>query len=73
MFKSKRKLRDEIMRLQYRVSELEDRLCPCESHKWKVVGFYLTGGTGRGDEITIEKLKCERCGKKIEDSSVFYF
>lgn len=73
MFTSKKKLRSEITRLQYRVDELEERLCPCESHKWKMVDFYLTGGTSVGDDIIVEKFKCERCGKKTEDSRWFTF
>lgn len=59
-----RKLKDEITKLTYRVAELEERLCPCESHKWKKVDWFLSGGTGRGDEITSYIYKCERCGKK---------
>lgn len=34
MFGDKR-LKAEIVRLSYRVAELEERLCPCEQHDWK--------------------------------------
>lgn len=33
---TKRELKAEVVRLTYRVRELEERLCPCESHDWKV-------------------------------------
>lgn len=31
------KLKAEIMRLTYRVADLEERLCPCEEHDWKQI------------------------------------
>ena len=34
----KRKLKAEVVRLTYRVAELEERLCPCEQHDWKQTG-----------------------------------
>ena len=48
------------------MAELEERLCPCESHDWKQVGYSFEGGTGRGDEITIYDYKCKRCGKRYK-------
>lgn len=62
---TKKKLRDEIVRLTYRVAELEERLCPCEEHDWKVIDrrikFHDFGNTTH-----IEHLKCKRCGKTKE-------
>ena len=33
----KKKMAAEIVRLTYRVQELEERLCPCEQHQWIVI------------------------------------
>ena len=49
--------------LENRIAELEERLCPCQSHDWKKVDFDFTGGTGRGDETTLYTYQCSRCGK----------
>ena len=62
---TKRKLRDEIVRLTYRVAELEERLCPCEDHDWKVIGR-RTKYHDFGNITHIECLKCKRCGKTKE-------
>lgn len=66
MIFGKRKLKAEIVRLTYRVEELEERLCPCEDHHWKKIDFKFAGGTGRGDEEIIYTYKCKRCGKSLE-------
>lgn len=59
----RRRLKAEIVRLTYRVAELEDRLCPCESHDWIKIDYEFTGGTGMGDETTLYTYKCKTCGK----------
>ena len=64
---TKKKLRDEIVRLTYRVAELEERLCPCEQHEWVKIDYRFVGGTGRGDELTVYRYKCKQCGKQRED------
>jgi hypothetical protein len=62
MFGNKR-LKAEIVRLSYRVAELEERLCPCEQHDWKRTGVdYSYDGTGGCDAMY--NYKCARCGKK---------
>ena len=65
MWMSKRKMREEITRLNYRVADLEERLCPCESHDWVNLGssFITTNGF---DFTDIYKYKCRRCGKTKE-------
>jgi hypothetical protein len=63
---TKRKLKDEIQRLNYRIMELEERLCPCEEHDWKHVGSSFTTFTDGLDFDTIYKYKCRRCGKLKE-------
>ena len=62
---TKRRLRDEIVRLTYRVAELEERLCPCEEHDWKKVGSHLEFPVPEDIE-TIFHYKCRRCGKYKE-------
>ena len=68
MWMSKRKLREEITRLTYRVQELEERLCPCESHNWKMTGSYFSTDAYGEYFDTVYKYKCSRCGKTIESS-----
>ena len=65
MWMSKRKMKEEIMRLNYRIADLEERLCPCEEHDWVQVGssFHTTNGY---DFTDIYKYKCRRCGKTKE-------
>ena len=63
---TKRKLRDEITRLIYRVAELEERLCPCEDHDWKRVGSHFEFPVPE-DITTIHHYKCRRCGKYKEE------
>ena len=65
MFMTRRKMKEEITRLNYRIADLEERLCPCESHEWVQVGssFYTTNGL---DFTDIYKYKCRRCGKTKE-------
>ena len=59
---TKQKLKEEIIRLTYRVEDLEERLCPCGNHDWKQIDFYLISGAC-GDFDTINRYKCARCGK----------
>lgn len=53
-------IKAEIVRLHYRISELEERLCPCSQHDWELIGLrygvaYVVGGV----EI-IYRYKCKR-------------
>lgn len=64
MFGKKKKMRAEIVRLTYRVAELEERLCPCEQHDWKQTGFDFSSG-GPVSFADIYLYKCARCGKTI--------
>lgn len=66
MFMTKRKMKEEIMRLNYRVADLEERLCPCEEHDWKQVDSYLLISADGIDYDTMIKYKCRRCGKLKE-------
>ena len=64
--KTRQMLKDEIVRLQYRVAELEERLCPTEQHDWLTVG-YRTIYVGCGEAQSINRYKCRKCGKEKED------
>ena len=61
----KKKLKAEIIRLTYRVAELEERLCPCEQHLWLPVKTNYDVGTAPGDITTWRTYKCKRCGKSV--------
>lgn len=58
------KMKAEIVRLAYRVAELEERLCPCEDHDWKEIGSRVYFGAY--DIETVYTRKCRRCGKVME-------
>ncbi len=61
---SKRTLAAEIVRLSYRVAELEEKLCPCEGHAWKKIGAdFYPDVYGGGD--TRYTYKCRTCGKVV--------
>lgn len=60
----KKKMEAEIVRLRYRVKELEERLCACEQHQWIVTNTEYDVGTVCGDVTTYYTYKCKRCGKK---------
>lgn len=65
--KTKRKLNEEIIKLNYRIAELEERLCPCESHDWKKIGSrFEVSDSPALDTYMINSYKCKRCGKIIE-------
>lgn len=67
----KRKLKAEIVRLTYRVEELEERLCPCERHDWKQIGVdYTYDGVGSCDALY--NYKCARCGKKMRSIQPYF-
>lgn len=58
-----KKLKAEIVKLNCRVQELEERLCPCEQHDWELIGRRYDVAYGVGDVETIYRYKCKRCGK----------
>lgn len=66
MWISRRKLKEEITKLNYRIADLEERLCPCESHDWVKTGYCFTSSVGGYDTDTVYKYKCRRCGKTRE-------
>ena len=66
------KLKFEIVSLKARVTELEEILCPCEQHDYIEYDYDLVGGTGMGDETTIYKYKCRKCGKRRDTWKILY-
>lgn len=64
-FVSKRFLREEVTRLQYRVKELEEKLCPAEEHDWKLTDREFTM-ISPYDSQTINSFLCRRCGKRMQ-------
>lgn len=67
---TRRMLKEEIVRLTYRVAELEERLCPCEDHDWKKVGSHYVFPAPQDIE-TVYHYKCRRCGKYKEEEGLF--
>lgn len=54
-----------IIAMQYRIEDLEERLCPCEGHQWKQTRCDCDSLGG----IDYYTYKCRRCGKTI--TSIF--
>jgi hypothetical protein len=65
-FRTRRFLKEEVLRLEYRVKDLEERLCPTEQHDWLTVG-YRHVHVGCGETQSITRYKCRKCGKEKED------
>ena len=65
-FQTKRFLRNKIMQLEYRVADLEERLCPCEDHDWKRIGSH-NHWLWETEVETVNHYKCRRCGKYKEE------
>lgn len=64
---TKRKMREQIIRLNCRVADLEERLCPCEDHKWVNVGKHLEFPIPQDIQV-VHHYKCLRCGKYKEEA-----
>ena len=60
----KRELKEENTRLKYRIKELEERLCPCEDHDWRLLNIETRFGCCVADIDTIYHYKCRICGKE---------
>ena len=62
---TKRQLREQICNLNHRIEDLEERLCPGESHQWKLIDERI--GYGVYDYYYTDYIyKCAHCGKKIK-------
>lgn len=66
MWMTRSKLKERIIELEYRVADLEERLCPCEDHDWKNISSYDITYEDGNALYTIFKYKCTRCGKVKE-------
>lgn len=64
-FKTRSYLREQILHQEYRIKELEEKLCPCCNHnfKWISSRFKFNGF----DVDAIRLYKCTVCGKEKED------
>ena len=51
-----------ILELRHRVQDLEERLCPCQSHEWVLIETQ-DHFTNYGDMDTEYKYQCKKCGK----------
>ena len=58
-----KKLRAKIVKLNCRVQELEERLCPCSQHDWEIICRGYNVAYGVCDVEIIYRYKCKRCGK----------
>lgn len=65
-----KKLKEENTRLKYRIKELEERLCPCEDHDWKLIHTEYKLGCCPSDIDVIHTYKCKRCGKTKREVGV---
>lgn len=65
-----KKLKEENTRLKYRIKELEERLCPCEEHDWKLINTEYKLGCCPSDFDVINLYKCKRCGKHKREVGV---
>lgn len=58
---TKRQLQEQIIHLNHRIEDLEERLCPCESHQWKLVSSKIEIIWDSCERVYC--YKCQRCGK----------
>lgn len=65
-----KKLKEENLKLKYRIQELEERLCPCEEHDWKLINTEYKFGCHPTDVDVINIYKCKRCGKHKREVGV---
>ena len=65
-FHTKRFYINKVTHLEYRIKDLEERLCPCSSHKFKHISSRVVPD-GFCDLGVIRCYKCTVCGKEMED------
>ncbi len=66
VFKTRRYLKEQIMRQEYRIKELEEKLCPCSSHQYKWISTRFVPD-GLFDLEVVRRYKCKVCGRETED------
>lgn len=54
----------KTMKLQYRINELEEILCPTHSHDWKKIAV-KDYHTSNGDVQTETEYMCTKCKKVV--------
>lgn len=60
MFVSK----ENYLNLQHRVEELENILCPCDSHDWVEIDSYDGYKVWTGSARSGKRYQCKKCLKK---------
>lgn len=70
MFKRK-KLLKTISKQQVRIAQLEDIICPCQSHEFVGVSseFVVTSGAPIVDGYTETTLQCKKCKKIVHSGA----
>ena len=53
----------QIMGLKYRIKELEERICPNDSHDWNFMTSVIKVNKNPIDTDTVYIYKCKKCGK----------
>lgn len=64
-FKTRRYLKEQIIHQEYRIKELEEKLCPCNSHEYKLISSRFVHYEFHID--VVRRYKCKVCGKETED------
>lgn len=67
IFMLNRKELEKMIRLEYRIKELEDKLCPYEKHDWVLVRN-ISSITSIGEVHNEYLMKCGRCGRETVSS-----
>ena len=63
--KTRRYLKEKIIRQEFRIKELEEKLCPCSSQEYKWISSrFVHNGI---DIDAVRRYKCKVCGKETED------
>lgn len=66
MFLTRRALKEKVISLEYRIADLEERLCPCEQHDMVTTGSkFIPDSYDSG--AYLKTYKCKRCGKVIKE------
>lgn len=65
MFLTRRALKEKALRLECRIADLEERLCPYNQHDMIIIGHDYEFDIG-GGSVSISTYKCKRCGKIVK-------
>lgn len=54
---TRKQLKNKIILQEFRIKELEEKLCPCEQHDWLKIGYNPCNN--------FYTYKCKRCCKMV--------